>query len=103
MRGRRKPRWQQKIAKERISILFDLALKELKKHPERSIRYVELARKIGLRYNVRLRKLKRVFCKKCNTVLIPGYTSRIRISSKEKIIKIKCLNCQKIYRYPYKK
>jgi len=64
MRARgRKPLWQQKIARERIQILFSLAEKEIKKHPERSRRYIELARKLGLRYNVRLpRELKRKFC-----------------------------------------
>ncbi|MEM5766346.1 MAG: ribonuclease P protein component 4 [Candidatus Aenigmatarchaeota archaeon] len=93
----KKPRWQRKIAKERIEILFNLAEKELKKHPERSRRYVELARKIGLRYNIRLqRELKRKFCKNCNTLLIPGLTCSIRIQNK--MITIKCKNCNKIYR-----
>jgi ribonuclease P protein subunit RPR2 len=103
MRKSAKSKWQQEIAKERIQILFSLAEKELKKHPERSRRYVELARKIGLRYNIRFpRELKRKFCKKCNSLLIPGLTSRIRIDSKKKILTVKCLKCEKIYRYPYK-
>jgi len=56
----KKPEQHIKIARERILILLDLAEKEFKKHPERSRRYVELARKISLRYNVRLSKqLKR--------------------------------------------
>jgi len=100
----RKPKWQQRIAKERIKILFDLAEKELRRNIERSRRYIELARKIGLRYNVRLpRKLKRKFCKNCNTLLIPGLTSRVRMDSKRKLLIVKCLSCQKIYRYPYGK
>lgn len=97
-----KPRWQQKIARERIQILFALAEKEIKKHPERSRRYIQLARKIGLRYNVRLGKLKRKFCKNCNTLLIPGVTAKVRLDSKNKTIVIKCLKCNKIYRYPYR-
>jgi ribonuclease P protein subunit RPR2 len=100
----RKPEQYIKIAEERIEILFDLAEKEFKKNPERSKRYVQLARKIGLRYNVRLPKeIKRKFCKKCNSLLIPSVTSKIRIDSKTKSITIKCLNCKKIYRYPYKR
>lgn len=96
----KKPDWQQNIAKERIEILFREAEREFKKHPERSKRYVELARKIGLRYNVRLPKeLKRSFCKNCNTLLIPSVTSTVRL---DKAIIIKCLKCNKIYRYPYK-
>lgn len=100
----RKPEWQQKIAQERIQILFKLAKKEFRRHPERSKRYIELARKIGLRYNVRLSKyLKRSFCKKCNSLLIPGLTSSVRLDSKRKVVNIKCLKCDKIYRYKYKR
>lgn len=95
----RKLAWQQKIAKERIAILFDLAEKEFEKHPERSKRYVELARKIGLRYNVRFPKqLKRRFCKNCNSLLIPGKSSLVRVSRKNLIVK--CLSCNKVYRSP---
>jgi ribonuclease P protein subunit RPR2 len=98
----RKPDWQQDIAEERIEKLFSLAEKEFKKHPERSKRYIELARKIGLRYNVRLPKdLKRKFCKKCNSLLTAS-TKQVRIDSKTKTVAIKCLNCGKVYRYPYK-
>ncbi|MEM5802199.1 MAG: hypothetical protein QXQ18_02325 [Candidatus Aenigmatarchaeota archaeon] len=103
MRPSIKPKWQQKIARERIKILFDLAKKELKEHPERSRRYIELMRKIALRYNIRLKKLKRKFCKNCNTLLVPGYTSQVRLESKNKMIRVKCLNCQKIYRFGYRK
>lgn len=99
----RKPEWQENIAKERIAILFDLAEKEFKKYPERSNRYVQLARKIGLRYNIRLSKeLKRKFCKSCNTLLIPGLTEKVRMDSKNKTVVRRCLKCGKVYRYPYK-
>jgi len=50
----KKPEWQSKIARERIEILFKIAERKLEGHPERSRRYIELARKIGLRYNIRL-------------------------------------------------
>lgn len=104
MKRGKKPVWQQKIAKERIQILFKLAKKEFKAHPKRSGRYVELARKIGLRYNIRFSKqLKRKFCKNCNILLIPGISSQTRIKSKKKIVEVKCLKCGKIYRYPYVK
>jgi ribonuclease P protein subunit RPR2 len=98
----RKPYWQIKIAKERINILFDLAEKELRKNLKRSRRYVELARKIGLRYNIRLGKLKRKFCKNCNTLLKPGLTSDVFLETKNKTVVVICKNCKKIYRYRYK-
>jgi|FaiFalDrversion2_1042247.scaffolds.fasta_scaffold00207_8 ribonuclease P protein subunit RPR2 len=102
---RRNPRqsYYKRIARERIEILLDLAKKELDKNPERSRRYVQLARKIGLRYNIRFSKfLKRMFCKKCNTLLIPGKTSIVRTNSKERTVRVKCINCGKYYRYPLK-
>jgi ribonuclease P protein subunit RPR2 len=95
----RKPAWQVRIARERISILFELARKEFDSHPKRSRRYVELARRIGLRYNVRLPKeLRRSFCRTCNTLLIPGKSCQIRIARKVK--SIRCMSCNRIYRYP---
>lgn len=97
----RKPEYQIKIAKERIGILFELAEKELKRHPERGKRYVELARKIGMRYNVRLGDYKGKFCKNCNSILKPGFSSEQRIE-KGTII-IKCLKCNKIYRRMFKR
>ena len=100
----RKPEWQIRIAKERIERLLDLAKESFEKHPERSRRYIELARKIGLRYNIRLTKeQKRSFCKKCNQLLIPGKTSLVKLDKEKKILIVKCLNCNNIYRYPYKK
>lgn len=99
----RKPDWQVKIAKERTNILLRLAKKIHRELPERAKRYVQLAKKIGLRYNVRLTKpQKRSFCKKCNALLVPGYSSTVRLDSKTKTLTIKCLNCKNIFRTPYK-
>jgi len=98
IRGKKSFRYL-KIAKERIEILFNLAEKEFRKHPKRSRRYIELAREIGLRYNMRLTKeQKKRFCKNCNSLLVPGLSSKVRLN--KKIVTIKCLNCNKIYRYP---
>lgn len=91
-----------KIARERIKILLNLARKTIKENPNRSRRYVELARKIAMRTNYRMKKLKRNFCKNCNTLLIPGYTARVRLSKKHRAVIVTCLNCGRVYRYPYK-
>ena len=100
----RKPGWQQDIARERISILFGLAEKEFKEHRERSQRYIQLARKIGMRYNVKIpENLKGSFCKNCNSYLKPGVNCRIRTNPAQKAIIIKCLECGKIARHPYRK
>jgi ribonuclease P protein subunit RPR2 len=103
MRRKRKPEWQRIIAKERIEILLKLAKDEIKKNLERARRYVELARTIGKRYNVRLKKEQKYsFCKKCNTPLIPSSTMKTWLDSKTKTKVIKCLKCNYIYRKPYK-
>ena len=101
MRGSQPP-WRRRIARERIKILFNLAKETFKKDRKKSRRYIELMRKIGLRYNVRLPKdIKRSFCKKCNTLLVPSETSIVRLDKREKTVRVKCLVCGKIYRYPY--
>ncbi len=95
-----KPSWQQKIARERIQILFKQAKRRAKTRPELSRRYVELARKIGMRYQVTLpKRLKRKFCKYCNTYFTPR-NSTVRVVKGHK--SIKCLKCGKIKRYPVK-
>ena len=99
---KRQPASNVKIAEERIEILLNLAKKTIDK-PKMSKKYVELARKIGKRYNVRLVKQQKMsFCKKCNQILIPGRTSENRMDSKKKVITIKCTNCGNIYIQPYK-
>lgn len=81
-----------KIALERIYRLFELAEINFEKHPERSKRYIELARKIAMRYNVRVPfELKQKFCKKCNAFLKVGVNAKIRVS--KQIIKVTCLEC----------
>jgi ribonuclease P protein subunit RPR2 len=99
-----RPEWQQKIARERIVILFEQAGKELEKNPERSRLYVKLARKIGTRYNVRLSKEEKArFCKKCDMPLVLGRTAKVRIESKTKSVTVQCKSCGRAYRTPYTK
>ena len=100
-RKSQKPDWQVTLAKERIAILLGLAKKTHKASPDRARRYVELARRIGLRYNVRLtQNQKRSFCKKCNSILVSGYSATVETEGKT--VTIKCQNCKNTYRYPYK-
>ena len=91
-----------RIAEERIKILFKYAFEYAKKDLELSRKYVELARKIAMRANIRLKNLKRKFCKYCNTPLIFGYTARVRLDKRHKTINVTCLVCNRTKRYPYK-
>ncbi|NIO19275.1 MAG: ribonuclease P [Candidatus Aenigmarchaeota archaeon] len=97
-----KPSGWQRLAKERISILFEQAEKEFRKHPERSKRYVELARRIGMRYNVRIPKnLRRRFCKKCLSYLKPGVNCRVRMRKDRQAVVVTCSVCGNVSRHPY--
>jgi len=97
-----KPSEQRRIALERINILFEQAKKAFKKDPKLSDRYVDLARKIAMKYKVRIPShLKRQFCKHCYKFLVPSVNARIRIR-KGKVVYY-CLNCKKYMRIPYRK
>ena len=82
----------QAIALERIYRLFELAEKEFSSNPERSRRYVQLARAIGKRNNVRIPKeLKTKFCKKCNSFLKKG--KNVELEKKGTLLIVKCKEC----------
>ncbi|MBI5332389.1 MAG: ribonuclease P [Candidatus Aenigmarchaeota archaeon] len=102
MRSRQKPADQVKIAKERIAMLFNHAEQSAKKgRIEYANRYIHLARKIGMRYNVRLpSNYRRRFCRQCKKYLCNGVSSE---ETQEKgFLKIKCLNCSRVMRYKLK-
>jgi len=91
MRRGNKPGFLLQVVRERISILFQLSEKELKTHPERARRYISLARKLGMKYNVRFpKKLKRRFCKKCGILWIPGYNLQVRLNSRKRMMEYRC-------------
>ncbi len=93
---------QRKIAKERMSILFEFAREEALNHRfKRADRYVEIAKKISMRYLVPIPKeYKQMFCKKCNHFLLPGVTSRVR-TNRGKLV-ILCKHCNSYRRIPIK-
>ena len=94
---------QRTIAKNRIDKLFELADKNaLYDRLDLSNKYVELARKISMRYLVNIpRDHKRKYCKHCYNYLLPLVTGGTRIH-RGKII-IYCYNCKKFSRIPLKK
>lgn len=93
-----------KIALERIERLLDFASKIFKERPELAHRYAELVWKIKTRYNLKLpQRLKRKFCKKCQSFWVPGKTCRVRLkSSRPPHVVINCLECGYEKRIPYK-
>ena len=90
---------EKKIAVERIKKLFGLADDIFNEDKKLANRYVEIARKIAMRYNVRIPKeLKRRFCKYCYSYLKPGINCVVRVGKKE--IRYHCLECGRIMRFP---
>ena len=64
----KKPDKQLRIAKERIKFLFKLAKEVFRKNPLLSDKYVKMARRIAMRYKVRLPiELKKRFCRNCHS------------------------------------
>ncbi len=97
----KKPAVQQNIAKERIEILFKQAKEQFEKEPLLSKRYVQLARKIALKYKIRLpRELKRKICKHCHTFLVLGKNLRVRTQKGHLVYT--CLECNEVMRFPFK-
>jgi|TARA_Y100000310_G_scaffold335874_1_gene418983 ribonuclease P protein subunit RPR2 len=98
----KKPFKQQNIAKERINILFKEAKSMFKEDPKLSNRYVQLARRIAMKYKVKLpSELKRRFCKKCHHFLMPGKNLKVR-TQKGNIV-YNCLDCKHVMRFRYNK
>ena len=99
-----KPEWQTGIAKERIKTLLKQAELNVKTSPAYSRRYVELMRKIAMRYTIRLPKtIKRRICNKCNTLLVAEENCTVRTSPKQQAVIITCKNCTSIQRFPYRR
>jgi ribonuclease P protein subunit RPR2 len=90
------------IAIERMDILFSMAKKEFSSNPDRSHRYVGLARKISKKYNTKIPvKWKRSYCKSCYKFLDPSKNVSVRLYNGE--VNIKCNECNQIMKIPYKK
>jgi ribonuclease P protein subunit RPR2 len=103
MAKRRHRGMERRIALERMTTLFELAEWEaLHRRPGRARRYVELARRIGMRYNVRVpRRFKRSFCKKCFAFLLPSVSARIRVNRGRVVVT--CTACGAVQRHPYRR
>jgi len=92
--------WSKDMAFQRMIRLFELARIEFEKNPARSNRYVQLARKIGMRYRVRMpQEFKRQICKHCHAYLVQGVTARTRLQGTH--IATTCTSCGKQMRFPY--
>lgn len=93
----KKPQKLLLIAKERIKRLFEQAEQA---DQQLANRYVQLARKIAMKYKVRIpARFKRRYCKYCYSYLKPGVNCTVR-TARGKIV-YHCHNCRKTIRLPY--
>ncbi len=98
---RRNKALEKKMARRHIARLFELAEKEaLNSRQDRADRYVYLARKMAMRYNLSLGSYRRHFCRECGAFLVPGRNSTYRLNQGK--VTITCGNCGHIYRFPYR-
>ncbi len=89
-----------RIAQDRISDLFGLAEQESRAASSAlPDRYVSLARRIGMRYNVRLlREYAELYCRGCGAYWVEGRTVRTRLRSGRR--SRTCLRCGRVRRMP---
>jgi ribonuclease P protein subunit RPR2 len=90
------------VARERIDILLAHAKEAFSTNRLLARRYVELARRIGMKAGVRLTREQKLFiCKGCRSLLVPGVNCRVRTRSEYgTTVLITCLDCGAKKRYP---
>ncbi len=87
------------IGKTRISRLLDLSEEAVRQdRPDRARRYVEIARRIGMKTRMRMPK-DRPFCKGCLVPLMPGINCTVRLSDHKVVVT--CGMCGAVRRRPY--
>ena len=90
---------KKEIAMKRMEILFNNALSNAKNNPGLAQRQAEIAKKISLKFKIKMPfEISSSFCKNCKKFIAPGITSKIRLGSKPKSIRITCSYCNHTYR-----
>ena len=98
---KKKKETNKEIARERVLILFSKAEEAYKDSQGLANRYVKLARKIQMKYKIRMpSELKRKFCKHCLIFAVPSRNCRVRLQKGH--IVYYCLECKKFTRFVHK-
>jgi ribonuclease P protein subunit RPR2 len=90
------------IASERMDILLDISLKTLRTDRTRSQHYFQLARRLGMKYKIRLSpQFRRLICRRCKSLSIPGVNARVRLQQRrESHMVVTCFECGAQRRMP---
>ena len=98
---RQKRSKQKAVAVSQVDVIIAGALKTAKDDIALAKQQAAIARRICLKFNIRLPYQKRqLFCRGCKTFIVPGINSRVRTSKKQKMLLLTCLECSHIYRRP---
>ncbi len=90
---------KKQIAIKRMEILFNNAISNAKNNPSLAQKQAEIAKKISMKFKITMPfEIRSNFCKKCKKFIAPGITSKIRLGSKPKSIRITCSYCNHTYR-----
>ena len=90
---------KKQIAIRRMEILFNNAISNAKNNPSLAQKQAEIAKKISMKFKITMPfEIRSNFCKKCKKFIAPGITSKIRLGSKPKSIRITCSYCNHTYR-----
>jgi ribonuclease P protein subunit RPR2 len=93
----------ERIAKERISILFSLAEERASSEPGLAKSYIRILERIRRHYHVRLpKRMKARICHNCSMILVPGLNCKVTVASSSKIIIYRCMACGKEKHIVYK-
>ena len=91
-----------RIALRRVNTLLGKASDVNSSDPSLARSYVWTARKIAMAARTSIPRIySRRICRKCNSLLIPGQSGRVRIKSRRQThLVITCLNCGYVKRIP---
>ena len=87
-------------AAELVGLLMESAVNVSHSNLELAKAQAALARKVKLRFNVRLGEhLRRLTCRGCKGLLVPGVNARVRLGhGKQTILRITCSDCGRVNR-----
>ncbi len=104
-RKNRKKKFQvlsQEDFKAQVVSLLIKADKIISEDMDKAQQFAKQARKIQMKTRIKFPpEWKKRFCKHCKAFLYPGINSRVRLSSTNRVIAIKCNHCNKYTRIPY--
>ena len=90
---------KKQIALRRMEILFNNSLQNAKNNPGLAQKQAMIVKKISMKFKLKMPfEISSSFCKKCKKFIAPGITSKIRLGSKPKSIRITCSYCNHTYR-----